>query len=89
MYRCQVCATVVPARVRASKVVVATRPKVYEARAAERTEQRGRWVRGRPPQRQQPMDKGGEGSEIVRELTMCPKCAAEFESSKATAAVAD
>jgi hypothetical protein len=35
------------------------------------------------------MDKGGEGSEIVRELTMCPKCAAEFESSKATAAVAD
>lgn len=79
MFRCQMCDTVVPAGTRSSKVVMATRTRVYEPRGQDPRERRGgRSFRGRRgPRKKKPYDKGGEGTEIVRELSVCPKCAAE------------
>lgn len=80
MFRCQMCETVVPAGTRSTKVVTATRARVYEARGQDPRERRGgpRTFRGRRgPRKRKPYDKGGEGTEIVRELSVCPSCAAE------------
>ena len=80
MFRCQKCGTIVPANVRAHKIVVATRPKTYEPRGQDPSERRGRprFQRGRRIRKRKPYDKGGQGTEIVRELAVCPKCAAEL-----------
>lgn len=79
MFRCQMCETVVPAGTRSTKVVVATRARVYEARGQDPRERRGgRVFRGRRgPRKKKPYDKGGQGTEIVRELSVCPSCAVE------------
>jgi hypothetical protein len=83
LFRCQICNTVVPAGVRSTRIVVTTRPKVYAARGPSRPPARGpRRFLERPP----PQDKGGEGREIIRELMVCPKCAAEREASLRVAA---
>jgi hypothetical protein len=80
MFRCQKCGTVVPANVRTHKIVVATRPKTYEPRGQDPSERRGRsrFQRGRRIRKRKPYDKGGQGTEIVRELSVCPKCAADL-----------
>lgn len=80
MFRCEKCGTVVPAGVRVNKVVVASRPRVYEPRGQDPNERRGRmrFQRGRRVKKRKPYDKGGEGTEIVRELSVCPRCAADF-----------
>lgn len=80
MYRCQICETVVPPGTRTHKVVVQTRAKEYAAR--EKPSSRGGGgFRGRGRfQKRKPMDPGGEGHEIVRELTVCPACAEQYES---------
>lgn len=80
MFRCQMCNTVVPPNTRSTKIVVATRSRTYEPRGQDPRERRGgpRSFRGRRgPRKRKPYDKGGEGSEIVRELSVCPGCAAE------------
>lgn len=79
MFRCQMCDTVVPPGTRSTKVVVATRSRTYEPRGQDPRERRGgRSFRGRRgPRKRKPYDKGGEGTEIVRELSACPSCAAE------------
>lgn len=80
MFRCQICNTIVPAGTRSTKVVLATRHRVYEARGQDPRERRGgRSFRGRSrgPRKKKPYDKGGTGTEIVRELSACPSCAAE------------
>ena len=79
MFRCQMCDTIVPAGTRSTKVVVATRQKIYEPRGQDPRERRGgRSFRGRRgPRKKKPYDKGGTGTEIVRELSVCPSCAAE------------
>jgi hypothetical protein len=79
MFRCQMCNKIVPAGTRATKLVVATRERIYEARGQDPRERRGgRTFRGRRgPRKKKPYDKGGTGTEIVRELAVCPKCAAE------------
>lgn len=78
MYRCQLCDKVVPSNTRTTKLVVATRERVYEARGQDPRERRGaRPFRGRKgPRKKKPYDKGGQGTEIVRELSVCPSCAA-------------
>lgn len=88
MFRCQKCGTVVPAGVRTNKVVVASRPRVYEPRGQDPSERRGRvrFQRGRRVKKRKSYDKGGQGTEIVRELSVCPKCAAEFAAAAEAAA---
>jgi len=73
------CNKIVPAGTRATKLVVATRERIYEARGQDPRERRGgRSFRGRRgPRKKKPYDKGGQGTEIVRELSVCPSCAAE------------
>ena len=79
MFRCQMCDTIVPAGTRSTKVVVATRQKIYEPRGQDPRERRGgRSFRGRRgPRKRSPTTRGGTGTEIVRELSVCPSCAAE------------
>ena len=89
MFRCELCHTVVPPRQRATKVVLATRQRVYASRGTERRERPGRPPRGRIPQRKEPeYDKGGVGTEIVREAMACPKCAEEHRKQMAELAAA-
>ncbi len=71
MFRCEICGDIVPAGVSAQSVVVQSRSKDYPSRSEKLTGGRSRFVRERT------VDKGGEGREIVRELKVCPKCAAE------------
>lgn len=71
MYRCQICKTVVPPNTPATRLVVETREKEYPTTA-------DRGPRGKKPRLnryQQPADIGGKGTEIVREIVVCPACA--------------
>ncbi|MCA9077438.1 MAG: hypothetical protein KDA93_20595 [Planctomycetaceae bacterium] len=90
MFRCQKCERIVPAGTRTNKVVVATRPRIYEPRGQDPSERRGRsrFVRGRRVRKRKPYDKGGAGTEIVRELSVCPACAAELNAEIAAEAAA-
>ncbi len=92
MFRCQKCGTVVAANVRSTKIIVASRPRFYEPRGQDPSERRGRVPRfrrgGRRVRKRKPYDKGGQGTEIVRELSVCPKCAAEFAVEAEAAAEA-
>ena len=73
MFRCEKCGDVVPAGVSAQSVVVQSRSKDYPTRTESLALGRSRY------QRERTVDKGGEGREIVRELKVCPKCAAELQ----------
>ncbi len=85
MFRCQMCKTIVPAGVPTSRIVVATRSKVYASRGSDPTERGGpRFRRGRPVRKRKPYDRGGEGTEIVREVAVCPKCASQLTLETAT-----
>jgi len=91
MFRCQKCSTVVAAKVRSTKIIVASRPRTYEPRGQDPSERRGRvsrFRRGRRVRKRKPYDKGGQGTEIVRELSVCPKCAADFAVEAEAAAEA-
>ncbi len=89
MFRCELCQTVVPPRQRSTKIVLATRPRTYASRGTERRERPGRPPRGRFPQRKEAeYDKGGVGTEIVREAMVCPKCAEEHQKEMAALAAA-
>lgn len=84
MFRCDRCHAVVPAGTRATKIVVETRTKVYESRGGLTREfPRMRRPMGRRARRQSTFDKGGVGTEIVREISVCPKCAAEHQAQLA------
>lgn len=81
MYRCQNCRRVMPAGTSSVKVVVKTRPKMYASRGHQERE----YFRGprRPMRATGPAyDKGGEGREIVQELTVCHECAAEMRAKQ-------
>jgi hypothetical protein len=84
MYRCQICDRIVPPKTRQHKLTVATRPKVYPSRGPEPSERRRFRGRGRP--KAEPRDRGGSGFEIVQEVSVCPKCAAEHEPPPPTRA---
>ncbi|GAB4160405.1 MAG: hypothetical protein Tsb009_37710 [Planctomycetaceae bacterium] len=90
MFRCQSCNTVVPPRTRSQKIVVQTRQRIYEPRGVDPSERRGGRGRGRSTRKKQAYDKGGQGTEIVRELMVCPNCAekmtAEAEAKAAETA---
>jgi hypothetical protein len=88
MFRCELCHTVVHPRQRSTKIVLVTRPRTYASRGTERRERPGRPPRGRFPQRNKETeyDKGGVGTEIVREAMVCPKCAEEHQKQMAALA---
>ena len=87
MFRCDSCNTVVAAGTRSTKIVVETRTKVYESRGGQsRDFPRSRKPMGRRARRQASFDKGGTGFEIVREISVCPKCAAEHQAAAQQAA---
>jgi hypothetical protein len=72
MYRCEICGTVVPPRTPCHRVVVQTRPARYPRRSeVNRVVYRvnGRW------KEKYTDDPGGNGVQIVREVTACPGCA--------------
>jgi hypothetical protein len=86
MFRCQICEKIVPPKTRENKLTLVTRPKVYEARGPDPTERRRFRGRGRP--KAEPRDRGGTGYEIVQEISVCPKCAAEYQQQQAEKAAA-
>ena len=77
MFRCQKCGTIVGQGVRSQKIIVQTRSRQYAARGSRPMEWRPARRRF-PAPRKQAYDKGGEGTEIVKELTVCPACAREY-----------
>ena len=69
MYRCAVCGSVVPPSTPSNRVTVETRPVEYPPRPKvhwhpPKDGGKGKWVD----------DPGGRGSQIARELRMCPRC---------------
>ena len=73
VFKCQLCQTIVPPRIKATRIVVETRVKQYAYRAkANRLRftspsgHRATWFVD---------DPGGTGEEIVREVVACPACA--------------
>lgn len=79
MFRCQMCGKVSGARVKAAKVIVASRPKEYKGNIEEFTGRRF----GRFRQPSKPRDRGGRGHEIVKELMVCGACADGFRDQEA------
>lgn len=69
MYRCEICKSVVPANTPTHRLIAETRPATYPHRP-----QANRPVKKRD-RKVNPDDPGGRGTEIVRELIVCPRCA--------------
>jgi hypothetical protein len=76
LYRCQLCQAAVPPRTPAHRLVVKRRTKQYPYRSRANVVIR-KPEPGKKPKREYRDDPGGEGEEIVRELTVCPACAAQ------------
>lgn len=84
MFRCQLCQTIVPAGTRSTKVILVTREKTYGERGGAPAATRGGFrKRGGGGRRnstpKKNYDKGGQGSEIVREAMACPRCAEDHQ----------
>ena len=75
VYRCEKCQLLVSPKTRAHKLVVETRPVKYpyrsKANRVVRLSENGK------PRETFVDDRGGEGREIAKELTICPACAAK------------
>jgi len=72
MYRCEVCDRVTESGTPSNRIVIETRPTEYPHREKVHwhppTDRgQGKWVD----------DPGGVGTEVVREIRMCPECAAK------------
>jgi hypothetical protein len=74
MFRCPLCQRVVPPRTPAQRLVVRQRRRAYSyryrANSFVRTNETGKRKEYHTD------DPGGEGQEIVAEVTACPECAA-------------
>lgn len=79
MFQCQLCDSCVAARIPAQRIVLKTRAKRYPARGnihrKPAVTKNGTAVR--PEYKDDP---GGQGSEIVREVLVCPECAARWKA---------
>jgi hypothetical protein len=69
MYKCELCKQIVPAHTPAHRLVITTRPKTYPSRHEVNRVKSGGKVEWKD-------DPGGEGVEIVKEILVCPACAA-------------
>jgi len=74
MYKCDICHQMVPPGTKAVRLPVEFRVRHYPARtkANRYIRQHKTWTTD---------DPGGTGREIVREITACPACAAQFRST--------
>jgi len=75
MFRCQLCQRVVPPRTPCQRLVLKWRNKVYPHRSRANVVVRQRTA-NKQPKKEYRDDPGGEGQEIVQEVTVCPDCAA-------------
>jgi len=71
MYKCQICQRTVPAGTKAYRIPVEFRPRRYPPHAKANRVLRDHKIVYTD-------DPGGEGYEIVREVTACPDCAAHY-----------
>lgn len=76
MFRCHFCAISAPAQVKAARVLVEIRPRIY----APRSKAHPFTCDGKLKHNDDP---GGAGYEIVREVLACPACAAREQRSLA------
>jgi hypothetical protein len=74
MFRCQLCQCVVPPRIPCQRLVLKWRSKRYPYRSRANTFLRTNESGKR--KECQTDDPGGEGQEIVKEVIVCPDCAA-------------
>jgi hypothetical protein len=79
VFRCEKCGTLVPSGTSAQHLVVQQRPKEYPSRSRPSAGGRSRYTGGY--ERERPLDRGGAGRETVRELKVCPACAAAHGAS--------
>jgi hypothetical protein len=74
MFRCQLCQSVVPPRTPCHRLALARRRKAYpfraRANALVRTSETGKRKAYHTD------DPGGQGQEVVQEVSVCPACAA-------------
>ena len=68
MFRCQLCSCVVPPRTPPQHLVIEKRERLYAARAKAN-------LVVRDGDREYTHDPGGDGTEVVREVRVCPTCA--------------
>ena len=80
MYKCSQCKEIVGPKTKCCKVIVQTRSKEYFFRSkvypgyfhrGGKLVKSSKWKDRRD-------DPGGVGQEILKEINLCPKCAAEF-----------
>ncbi|MCG8652444.1 MAG: hypothetical protein MI861_21565 [Pirellulales bacterium] len=71
MFRCYFCKQVTPPKTTRHSVVIETRVKKYASRQREAKR------RGFRDRSDGPLDRGGEGREILKEVDACPECAAK------------
>jgi hypothetical protein len=69
MYRCQLCSCVVPPRTPVRRLVLSRRDRRYPARPKAN-------LFVRDGKEHETADPGGNGSEIAREVLVCPDCGA-------------
>jgi hypothetical protein len=79
MFRCQMCNVIVPKKTQNHRIVVKTRSKSYASRGTHFSERRGS-RRSANTERRPDYDKGGEGREIVQELSVCDECAKQHKA---------
>jgi hypothetical protein len=75
MFRCQLCQRVVPPRTPCQRLVLKWRSKDYPHRSRANVVVRKRTA-DKKPKKEYRDDPGGEGQEIVKEVMVCPDCAA-------------
>jgi len=74
MFKCEICHRTVPPCTPSTRIVVKTRPKQYPKRVnANQHKHHGRLKITDDP--------GGQGYEIVQEVTACPTCATAYSPS--------
>lgn len=74
MFRCYFCQQVTPPKTTRHSIVIETREKKYSSR---RREPKRRQFRNREDTIE---DRGGSGTEILREVDACPTCAAKQQT---------
>ncbi len=79
MFRCHFCQSLSAPRMARHTVVLETRDRTYAA-GARRRDTRPRNFRD---QEEQPVDRGGQGKEIIKEVDACPQCAAKQKAMAA------
>ncbi len=93
MFRCYFCQSLSAPRTARHTVVLETRDRTYAAggrSSGGRSSGGGRDFRPRNhfrDQEEQPVERGGQGKEIIKEVDACPACAAKQKALAAEALV--